>query len=171
VVSPGVNQLFMRSDVYLGMESNINWNDLTIAVVAGYTFSNEAFDEYLDIARQTGSRKVIFVSGDNVYERLVEMLMRGRVDAIVDDSAFIYHAWHKYRDKLVDTPEFSIVSAGVIGTGENVVGYGLENKERSRELMAIIDPFVEALYQSGDINKFILPYGIKIEAGVITPIN
>lgn len=169
VISPGSNQLFMRSDVYRDMGPLVNWSEMSLAVVDGYTFNNRALDEHLEKSRAEGSNQVTFVTGKESYERLVELLFRGRVDAIVDDSAFIYHALNKYLNTVVDAPEVSIVNAAFISSGENVVAYGFVNMDRSLELMSIIDPFVLELYQTGRINDYTSPYGIVMEDGVVMP--
>jgi len=159
VIAPGRNMLFARKDFagqYQGVES---LSKLNIGVILGYTFGNESIDNYISEAKKTRNNNVTFIAGDKPYKRLIMMLMNGSVDAIIDDSSFIYHA-------ISNSNQFDaslIKMVGIIGEGENVVAYSPSLPEDSKLLLDIIDPFINDLYDSGDINKYVTPYGLKFE--------
>jgi len=171
-ISLGRNQFFIMSDTEWRFDGQNNWDEIRIAVVRGYTFGHTEFDAYLKSAEANRSDKVTFMSGSNTYERMVKMLISGRVDAILDDSAFIYYSLFKLlKDNNAMSSDDMIITGGVISEGENVVAYSPANPEVSKLLKSIIDPFVSELYRTGRINDYVKHYGLTIKDGVTLPIG
>jgi len=167
VIAPGRNVIFVRENFtgqYQGVES---LSKLSIAVILGYTFGNDLIDNYISEAKKNSNHNVTFIADDKPYERLIQMLMIGRVDAIIDDSTFIYHALSN--SSQFDTSLIKVI--GVISEGENVVAYSPSLPEDSKVLLDIIDPFISDLYDSGGINKYVAPYGLKFENNLMLPVD
>ncbi|HAW92432.1 MULTISPECIES: hypothetical protein [unclassified Arsukibacterium] len=157
----GNNQFFVRQDFKWRYTSSDSWNEIMIGVVDGYTFAHKEFDEYLKKQKENPNSKVLFIGGEHAYTRLIKLLLSNRIDAIVDDKAFIQYELARFNRENNNENIVSVVSAGTLSTaGQHVVAYSPEHPETAKLLMEIIDPFVTNLYLTGEIDTYLTPYGI-----------
>jgi polar amino acid transport system substrate-binding protein len=162
VLRSGNNQFFVRPDVKWRYTSSGSWDQIIIGVVDGYTFAHKEFDQYLKEQKTNPHSKVVFIGGEHAYGRLIQLLFSGRIDAILDDKAFIHYALSRFNRTYSKEHAFSVISAGTLSTsGAHVVAYSPEHPEITKLLMDIIDPFVINLYQTGEIERYLAPYGIN----------
>lgn len=164
VFYPGRNQLFVRGDSDLRILRDKPWDGLRLAVVSGYTFGNSELDAFLLEQQSINSSLVTAIDGPDPYRRMLLMLEHKRIDAIIDDRAFVYYSLQRYNQEKSDGDDLVIKSIADISSGENVIAYNPKNIARSNLLINILDPYIESLYQSGDINKYLEPYGLEIES-------
>lgn len=161
IIRVGNNQFFVRDDSNWAYTAKDSWRDISIGVVDGYTFAHQRFDAYLAEQKRLQRSKVVFISGENTYQRLLELLITKKIDAIVDDNAFIQYELHRFstENNLVNLPP--VISAGILSKkGQHVVAFSPKHIEIAELLMEIIDPFVMDLYKTGKIEKYLSPYGI-----------
>lgn len=157
----GNNQFFVRHDSNWRYSSPASWNDIVIGVIDGYTYADNAFDDYLTQQKNTENSKVMFIGGEHVYKRLLMLLLTKRIDAILDDNAFIQYELARFNRQNEGDNVFSVMSAGTLSVGgQHVVAYSPKHPEIAQQLMDIIDPFVINLYQTGEIKRYLAPYGI-----------
>lgn len=162
VIAKGENAFFVRTDSPWRYNGTQNWTELRIAIIDGYTFNHPEFDQYVADVSKSRTGQVIRISGSNPYQRMLQMLISGRIDAILDDSVFIFYALSDLLKTHATNGELPIKNAGLLSEGQNVVAYSPVNPESSAELIRIIDPFIRKVYQSGKINDYIKPYGLEI---------
>jgi len=161
VIAIGNNQFFVRYDSDWKYTAIDSWKDISIGVIDGYTFNHQGFDKYLAHQKQRPNNKVVFISGENSYQRLFKLLISKRIDAILDDKAFIQYELNRFKaENNLDTAPL-VISAGTLSKGENVVAYSPKHAEISKLLIEIIDPFVTDLYKTGKIEKYLARYGIN----------
>lgn len=91
VIAIGHNHFFVRPNFDWHYNSENNWQEISLGVVDGYTYSHKKFDQYLANQKTTPNSKVMFISGANTYERLLNLLRSKRVDVILDDKAYIQY--------------------------------------------------------------------------------
>ncbi|MAD74034.1 MAG: hypothetical protein CML20_04420 [Rheinheimera sp.] len=157
----GNNQFFVRHDSDWRYSSPASWNDIVIGVIDGYTYADKAFDDYLKQQKNIENSKVVFIGGEQAYKRLIKLLLSKRIDAILDDNAFIQYELARFNQQNDGDNAFSVMSAGTLSLGgQHVVAYSPRHPEIARYLMDIIDPFVINLYQTGEIKRYLAPYGI-----------
>ena len=103
---------FVRADSDWKYTSPESWRDISIGVIDGYTFSHPEFDHYLAEQKKLRNKNVIFISGEQSYQRLLQLLLNKRVDAILDDKAFIqYEIGRLYgKENLISVPK--VISVG-----------------------------------------------------------
>lgn len=162
IIATGRNSFFVRADNQWRYNGKQNWTELRIAIIDGYTFDHRDFDQYVANVSRFQTGEVIRISGSKPYQRMLQMLISGRIDAIVDDSVYIYYALSNLLETHTTNGEIPIKNAGLLSEGRNVVAYSSMNPESSAELISIIDPFIRKVYQSGKINDYIKPYGLEI---------
>lgn len=162
ILRSGNNQFFIRNDFHWRYTSAASWNDIVIGVIDGYTFAHNEFDQYLKQQKASPDSKVVFIGGEHAYSRLIKLLSSDRIDAILDDKAFIQYALSRFNQRNTTAEAFSVISAGTLSTsGAHVVAYSPKHPKIAKLLMDIIDPFVENLYATGEINNYLAPYGIE----------
>jgi polar amino acid transport system substrate-binding protein len=161
VIAIGNNHFFVRPDSDWRYTSEDSWQDIYIGIIDGYTFNHQKFDDYLAQQKNIKSNKVMFISGEETYQRLLKLLLTKRVDAILDDKAYIQYEMHRFNteNELKNTPV--VISAGNLSKGQHVVAYSPKHKDKAKLLMEIIDPYVIDLYKTGEIKKYTAPYGIN----------
>ncbi|GAA0853979.1 transporter substrate-binding domain-containing protein [Aliiglaciecola litoralis] len=160
VIGIGNNHFFVRHDSEWKYTSIDSWQHITIGVVDGYTFSHPQFDRYLAKQKNALNSKVVFISGGNNYRRLLTLLISGRVDAILDDSAYIQYELQRLHAENSLSSMPPIISVGALSKGQHVVAYSPKHPEIAKMLMSIIDPFVIELYETGKIDVYLSRYGI-----------
>jgi polar amino acid transport system substrate-binding protein len=158
----GNNQFFTRNDSSWKYTSADSWKKIIIGVVDGYTFADKEFDQYLESQKHSQNSRVLFIGGEQAYNRLITLLLNKRIDAILDDNAFIQYELARFNRKNSKDNVFSLVSAATLSIrGQHVVAYSPKHPETAKLLMEIIDPFVINLYLTGKIETYLAPYGIN----------
>ncbi len=160
VIAQGNNHFFVRRDSKWKYNALDNWQEVLIGVVDGYTFNHAKFDEYL--AKQKKRKtKVLFMRGEKTYQRLLQLLLTNKIDAILDDNAYIQYELHRASAKYTPDNPSPIISAGALSKGQLKVAYSPKHPEITQLLMQIIDPFVLELYNTGKIDKYLASYGVS----------
>jgi polar amino acid transport system substrate-binding protein len=160
VIAKGNNHFFVRPDSNWKYNALDNWQEMLIGVVDGYTFNHPKFDEYLAEQKKINSQ-VVFINGDKPYQRLFQLLITKKIDAILDDKAYMQYELHRANANFsADSSPPPIISAGALSKGQLVVAYSPKHPETTKLLMQIIDPFVVELYKTGKIDKYLRPYGV-----------
>tara|TARA_R110000751_G_scaffold15290_7_gene49716 strand:- start:120115 stop:120882 length:768 start_codon:yes stop_codon:yes gene_type:complete len=160
VIAIGNNHFFVRPDFDWKYTSEDSWEEVSLGVIDGYTYSHQKFDQYLAKQKTIPNSKVMFISGTNTYERLLTLLTTKRVDAILDDNAYIQYQMNGFSNKTNLHPLPQVMSAGALSKGQHVVAYSPKHLEIAETLIEIIDPFVIDLYATGKIKTYLSPYGI-----------
>lgn len=102
----------------------------------------------------------MFFNGDNIYQRLLMLLITKRVDAVLDDKAFIQYQLQGLNPVKKQSALPAIISAGSLSKEQHVVAYSPKHLEKPQLLMEIIDPFVTDLYETGNTKEYLSRYGI-----------
>ncbi|WP_150910358.1 substrate-binding periplasmic protein [Marinobacter halotolerans] len=132
---------------YGGLES---LEGIRFVATSGYSYGEE-IDEY--IADRQG-KGVILIGGEDVPNRLRELVLRGRADALLDDRLLF-----EYGNERV-----GLVNAGCLD--EHHRGYlalSPEHPERSNAIAAAFDRGVEKISQDGRLCGILEDYGLAIE--------
>lgn len=125
--------------------------DLRLGSVTDYYYS-DAVNAFIDANK--GSANLIQVSGDDVTEELVNMLIEGKIDAMVEDSNVIDYLLESkgYRNL------FSYVSLGDLSK----VSIGFSPKDpNSKTYAGLIDAKVAELRKNGQLNQILGRYGVR----------
>jgi polar amino acid transport system substrate-binding protein len=161
VIAIGDNHFFVRPDSDWRYTSEDSWRDIYIGVIDGYTFNHQKFDDYLAQQKKIKNNKVMFISGEKTYQRLLTLLLTKRIDAILDDNAYLQYETNRFSHENNLKGKALVMRAGNLSKGQHVVAYSPKHRDKAILLMEIIDPFVIDLYKTGEIKKYTAPYGIN----------
>ncbi|MFV3076765.1 substrate-binding periplasmic protein [Niveispirillum fermenti] len=124
---------------------------LRFGSIKDYFYSDEV-NAFIDANKD--SPNLVQVSGDNVTEDLVNMLIEGKIDALVEDSNVV--------DYLLELKGYrNLVNYHALGQ-ETPVSIGFSPKDpNSRTYVALIDSRLADLRKSGELATILARYGMK----------
>mgnify|MGYP001050162289 CR=1 FL=1 len=137
---------------YTGIDS---LKKIRLGVIEGYSYSDE-LDKY--IAANKGKPSIFLASGDEAIEHMILKVMKGEIDAFVEDPA-VYGNYCGTK-KLMSVIG-AIQEAGSLGPPEqNYIAFSPKNP-KSAEYASLLATGLDQMRKSGELKKIIVKYHVK----------
>ena len=142
---------FVRLGTNFSYESVDDLSGVNLGVINGYSY-NEEIDSY--VSKHLGSDKILAVSGDDALPALIEKLVAGEVDVIVEDPNVMAYALGKSGNKTV------IQSSALDEPYALYVAFS-PKKKNSKRYAELFDEGINKLRSTGKLKKILGSYLLK----------
>ncbi|TDQ80568.1 amino acid ABC transporter substrate-binding protein (PAAT family) [Dongia mobilis] len=144
---------FVRRDSMWAYRGPASLNEVLLGVVAGYTHDEGPIDAYVDAHDGPGGT-VVASRDDEGAEKNVGLLLRGRVDAILDSEAVI-----RFVAKQAGRAD-EIKTAGCLAPLTLHIAFSPRRPD-SEELAAALERQMEAMRADGSLAALLADYGLS----------
>lgn len=125
-------------------------HDVLLGVINSYEYGSDT-DNY--ISQNKEARKVISISGSNPLKRLIEMLRRDRIDALIENRYVMDH--------FLRHTSSTLRVAGCLSPPREVYIVFSKNNPKAEEYAEILSKGIIKLRTEGTLTKILAKYGVS----------
>ena len=145
------NVFFIKNGHSWKFNSIPSLESVSLGVIRGYSYTDEV-DSYIE-KNKANQKRIQLASGDNAINTIVNKLVAGRVDVILDDRLVVLSA----AGRLNVTKE--IAEAGVAKSEPGYIAFSPSNP-KSKDYASILSAGFKELESSGKLTEILARYGI-----------
>jgi len=143
------NTFFVAKESTFVYQNISSLADVQLGAIRDYDYG-ELLNDYIK-----KGKNVQILSGENPLERMIQMLLIGRVDVVIEAAPVLWHTAAKMnvKDKLK--------AAGRASDAEKCYIAFSPKNAKSKEYAKILSDGIDGLRRSGELNKILNTYGIE----------
>ncbi len=128
---------------------------IKIGVIQDYTYGDDPFDNYIKNAAEKHNPNVEITTGENALEKLINMVIAGRIDAIIEDGLVM-----QYTLKQLGKANEVSLSGNLSEASAIYIAFPPKNP-KSKEYAKILSDGITQLRTSGELKKILARYGVS----------
>lgn len=151
--------VFVRSDSKWDYSNFESLDQKSIGLALHYDYGSQ-MNLYLEKRAKINDSRLIMLTGDNVFSRLLRLLVRKRIDIILMDKVSGQFAIKSAIEEK-QIKEGLVRLSGCSGVPASLyLAFSGYKKKQSKQLADIFDNGIISLRESGELNKILSKYGI-----------